>query len=302
MATRPGSQDTAVRQITDAGARHMAIGTASNVTEDSLNLKQVARLLGVHYMTAYRYVRHGRLPAHQVGSSWFVDRRDVEEFRSEPAPTTEPVDWSSRLVAPLAAGDEVAAWAVVRDARNGGIGFDEVHLDVVARAVGSVPGGDTAMEHRLAVTTAGRLVARLGGEIPHRGRKLGTVVLASPPGEHHGLALSIVSNIVRHGGFRVLELGTDSAPRDVVAAVESVDDPVAVCVSVTTSDCWRSAAELVAAVRAVLADVPILLGGQAVASPEVAAVTGATGWSAGPDLVVTLKELARRRKVERPRS
>ena len=29
---------------------------------EPLNLKQVARELGVHYMTAYRYVRHGRLP------------------------------------------------------------------------------------------------------------------------------------------------------------------------------------------------------------------------------------------------
>lgn len=279
----------------------MAIGTSTDATDDLLNLKQVARHLGVHYMTAYRYVRHGRLPARQVGSNWFVDIRDLEEFQAEPSPTTEPVDWADRLVAPLASGDEVAAWAVVRDARNGGIGFDEVHLDVVARAIGSVPGGDTAMEHRLAVTTAGRLVARLGGEIPHRGRKLGTVVLASPPGEHHGLALSIVSNIVRHGGFRVLELGSDTAAADVVAAIGLVDDPVAVCVSVTTADCWQSAADLVASVRATVDDVPVLLGGQAVANPEVAAVTGATAWSAGPDLVMTLKELARRRKVARPR-
>ena len=116
-----------------------------------------------------------------------------------------------------------------------------------------------------------------------------------------GLALSIVSNIVRHGGFRVLELGSDTAAADVVAAIGLVDDPVAVCVSVTTADCWQSAADLVASVRATVDDVPVLLGGQAVANPEVAAVTGATAWSAGPDLVMTLKELARRRKVARPR-
>ena len=47
---------------------------------DVLNLKQVAQRLGVHYMTAYRYVRQGRLPARREGTAWVVDRADVERF------------------------------------------------------------------------------------------------------------------------------------------------------------------------------------------------------------------------------
>ena len=37
-----------------------------------LTLLQVADKLGVHYMTVYRYVRTGRLPATRVGGIWQV--------------------------------------------------------------------------------------------------------------------------------------------------------------------------------------------------------------------------------------
>jgi excisionase family DNA binding protein len=47
---------------------------------DLMNLKEVARALGVHYMTAYRYVRHGRLPAERHLHVWLVRRADVEAF------------------------------------------------------------------------------------------------------------------------------------------------------------------------------------------------------------------------------
>src|SRR5271155_5743528 len=47
-----------------------------------LNLKQVAATLGVHYMTAFRYVRTGRLHAQLVGTGWIIDRADLERFVS----------------------------------------------------------------------------------------------------------------------------------------------------------------------------------------------------------------------------
>ncbi len=43
-----------------------------------LNLKEVARLLDLHYMTVYRHVRHGRLPAERIGGIWFVRPADAE--------------------------------------------------------------------------------------------------------------------------------------------------------------------------------------------------------------------------------
>jgi len=49
-----------------------------------LNIKQVAAELGVHYMTAYRYVRTGRLAARKVGTGWVVRAADLERFVHEP--------------------------------------------------------------------------------------------------------------------------------------------------------------------------------------------------------------------------
>lgn len=264
-----------------------------------LNLKEVARLLDLHYMTVYRHVRHGRLPAERVGPMWFVDRADAEAFaRGETG--SHPggaVDWCGRLVAPLQAGDEVAAWTVVRDALSGGHDFASLHLEVVAGALGRIgvevaDGRASAVDERIAVATATRLVARLGGQFVRRGRRRGTIVLAGPCGEHHGLPLALVANLVRHAGFSVIELGTDTPPADLIEAVGRTGDLVAVGIGVTTTARLQAAIDLIAAVRAAHPAVPVLLGGQAVRNTEIAALAGATHWSAGPDLVGTLAELA----------
>ena len=47
---------------------------------DELTLHEVAEILDVHYMTAYRYVRLGILPARREGRSWRIDRSDVDRL------------------------------------------------------------------------------------------------------------------------------------------------------------------------------------------------------------------------------
>ena len=56
-------------------------------TDRRMNLKQVARALDVHYMTAYRYVRQGRLPAVQAGNVWLVEPDDVAALAQDHAPS-----------------------------------------------------------------------------------------------------------------------------------------------------------------------------------------------------------------------
>lgn len=266
---------------------------------EALNLKQVARLLDVHYMTVYRYVRHGRLPARREGPIWLVERADAEALRDGAAPraAAPAVDWAGRLALRLADGDEVGSWTVVRDALASGHDVGSVHLDVVAGALAGigldvVAGTATAARERVAVATAWRVVARLGGQFPHRGRARGALVLASPPGEHHGLPLALVANLIRHAGYRVVELGTDTPAVDVLAAVATTEQLVAVGIGVTTVDRLDAARELIAAVHAVHPALPVLLGGQAVRNPEVAELAGACSWSAGPDLIATVHRLA----------
>ncbi|WP_426571771.1 cobalamin-dependent protein [Aquihabitans sp. McL0605] len=272
----------------------------------ALNLKQVARLLDVHYMTVYRYVRHGRLPAHREGTGWLVDRADALAFRAGAAVAApgSTVDWAERLAGRLRVGDEVGAWSVVRDALSAGHDAERVHLDVIAGAIAHVAGAETtavevAVDERIALTTASRLVARLGGQFTHRGRKRGTVVLATPPGEHHGLSLAIVANLVRHAGFQALELGTDASAAHLLAAVGRVDDLVAVGLSVTVADRFEATVGIIRELRAVHPDLPVLVGGQAVRNRTVADLAGASAWSAGPDLVPTLERLAADRATAR---
>ena len=52
-----------------------------NEGDGERTLHEVADELGVHYMTTYRYVRLGMLPARKVGSTWRVKASDVAEFR-----------------------------------------------------------------------------------------------------------------------------------------------------------------------------------------------------------------------------
>jgi excisionase family DNA binding protein len=270
-------------------------------TTEALNLKQVARLFDVHYMTVYRYVRHGRLPAHREGSGWIVDRADAEAFLAG-VPTADPgtaVDWAARLAGRLRLGDEVGAWTVVRDAQAAGHDVPRVHLEVVAGAVALVGRGadrpDPAVDERIALATAARIVSRLGGQCTRRGRKRGTVLLATPPGEHHGLPLAIVANLVRHGGYEAVELGTDAPIGHVLEAIGRFDDLVALGLSVTLAERFDATVEVIRAVRDAHPGLHVLVGGQAVRNRTVAELAGATAWSAGPDLVATLDGLARGR-------
>lgn len=66
-------------------------------TETPIGLRDAAERLGVHYMTAYRYVRLGVLPAEKVGGEWQVRPSDLAEVvahqRSTPRGAVG-MDWS----------------------------------------------------------------------------------------------------------------------------------------------------------------------------------------------------------------
>ncbi len=48
-----------------------------------MNLKQAARRLGVHYQTAYRWVRAGQLAALRVGATYDISEQAIEKFMNE---------------------------------------------------------------------------------------------------------------------------------------------------------------------------------------------------------------------------
>jgi len=256
---------------------------------DELNLKQVARVLDVHYMTAYRYVRAGRLPARREGAVWLVRSEDLDAYRGlqttahdhDHGPSRAPgvVDWPGRLRSHLVAGDEAGAWTVVESSLTSGWSPESVLLDIVGPALHGDETGAGAANAHLAATTAQRVSAVLAARFRRRGRWRGTVVLGAPPGEHHAVAITVLADLLRLRNIAVLELGADVPPAAFVHAATEADRLIAVGISVSTADQLPGAASVATAVRSFDPDVPVLLGGQAVCSPEISAIAGATGWA-----------------------
>jgi excisionase family DNA binding protein len=264
------------------------------VTDETLSLRECADRLGVHYMTAYKYVRHGRLAATKVGPEWRVRGGDLEAFLAGPA-SGGPAPWADRLEARLIAGDHAGAWGVVEAAMSSGLDPAAVYVRLLAPALRDIGEGwaqgtiTVADEHRATVTAA-RLLGRLGPRFVHRGRSRGRVVIGTPPGERHALAVSMAADHLRGAGWEVIELGCDLPVADFVRVVREAGRVSAIAVSVTIEQAMRPAHDLIRSLR--FADLgPILLGGGAV-TPEAALRFGADAWAAdGPNGVSAMEEL-----------
>ncbi|MBI5158334.1 MAG: B12-binding domain-containing protein [Acidimicrobiia bacterium] len=263
------------------------------VADETLSLRECADRLGVHYMTAYRYVRHGRLVATKVGPEWQVRSGDLAAFLAGPA--GGPAPWADRLEARLLAGDHAGAWGVVESALSSGLDPAAVYVRLLAPALRDIGEGwaqgtiSVADEHR-ATAAAARLLGRLGPRFVHRGQSRGRVVIGTPPGERHALAVGMAADHLRGGGWEVIELGCDLPVADFVRVAHEAGPISAIAVSVTMERALRPAHDLIRALR--FADLgPILLGGGAV-TPEAALRFGADAWAQdGPGGVVAMEEL-----------
>jgi excisionase family DNA binding protein len=238
--------------------------------EPTLTLNEAAEQLGVHYMTAYRYVRLGMLPASKRGRTWVVEQSDLEAFRVRPAREERgSAPWDQRLLNRMLAADDAGAWDVVEAALASGSTVPDVYARMIIPALRSVGEGwvggdiDIATEHA-ATQIAGRIVARLSPRMMHRGVKRGTIVVGSTATEMHNLPISIMADLLRDRNFDVIDLGGNLPPADFASAVASAGDVVAAAIGVTASGQEDEIARTVAAIRAV-SQAPILVGGGGVA-------------------------------------
>lgn len=278
-----------------------------------LNLKEAAARLGVHYMTAYRYVRQGHLAAHRAGTAWRVTEETLATFtarrRSHGNASAETshrgtarVDWRARLETCLLAGDETAAWDTVERALAAGHDPSFCYLEMVAGALAQIgarwfDGELDAADEPLATAVAARVVARLGARFRRPGRSRGSVVFGAPTGERHSLPIAIVADLVRIHGFDVLELGADIAPAAFVAATARAPRLVAVGIGVTSVERWDAVRATISALRQHDQQVPILIGGQAVLNAEIADLAGATAWAAdGREAIALIETIANARQ------
>lgn len=296
-------------------------------SEPALNLKQAAAQLGVHYMTAYRYVRQGRLHAERVGTQWRVHPESVAAFLADGeaddhgnagprvggaaggvTKSRSGVDWPERLATALLAGDEPAAWSTVQRALAAGHDPVYCYLDMIAAAVARIDqqrdAGELNAAHQpLATAVAYRVTARLGASFRRPGRSRGSVVFGSPVGERHHLPIAIVADLIRLRGFDVLELGADTEPDAFAAAATHARRLVAVALSITRVEHLDAARDAVVAIRAAVPDAPIVVGGQAVLNPTVADLLDADAWAPdGRQALPVIDELATQTLKNRNRS
>lgn len=298
------------------------------MTSGCLTLAEAAQELGVHYMTAYRYVRTGRLPARQVGGEWQIEPADLarlrerapgpargarargaqgQDVRAEGAPARAGLKlWQEQFEARLVAGDEPGSWALIEAVLAAGMKPDESLLELVAPAMRSIgthwQRGELSIadEHRASAVSA-RLIARLGSRFGRRGVKRGTVVLAAPAGELHGLPVSIGANLLRWRGFNVVELGADTPPEALVEAVANEagtgGGPLAVGIVNTLTGQQPSVESSVTEVHRAHPGVPVLLGGAAVVDAAQARRLGADVYTGkrGDVLVDALEAIAEQR-------
>jgi excisionase family DNA binding protein len=258
-----------------------------------ITLTEAAARLGVHYMTAYRYLRTGRLDGVRQGPEWRVRATEVERLGARPAarsatpPVTGPtpatprrrINWAHRVETRLLNGDEAGAWTVLEAAMTGGMSPETIYVSVLAPALRAIgdrweAGEITVADEHQASAVALRLIGRLGPRFARRGRKRGTIVVAAPAGDAHGLPVALFADLLRGRGFRVIDLGADVPSDALAASVAGLPGLLAVGLGATTQDNDPAIREAIAAVRAV-SDVPVLLGGGAIGRPEDAKAHGA---------------------------
>ncbi len=251
-----------------------------------ITLQEAADRLDVHYMTAYRYIRTGRLPARQQGLRWTVAVSDLNALQHGRRRTRGAGRSASQtqLIDRLVAGDEPGAWAIINAALASGMRAREVYLDLLAGALRTI--GDrwasgqlsVADEHR-ASTVASRIIGRLGPQFAQRGRKRGTILVGTAAGDTHVLPSAILADVLRAARFDVIDLGANTPPESFAETASRPDRLVAVLVGATTSGHPKTMARTLDAVRAARPQTPVLVGGAAVADQPAASRLGADGWS-----------------------
>ena len=273
-----------------------------------LSLHEAADLLGVHYMTIYRRVRLGILPARKVGGTWVVDAADLNRATAAPergrrrrgASHPRASIWQERLQVPMLDGDVSASWKIIEAALTSGFEPGEIYVQLLTpslHAIGaSWRAGDVSIDQEhLASSVAATLIGRLGPRFVHPGRKKGVVIVAMPPGERHGLGVTMLADILTDAGYGVLNLGPDTPAASLTAAMRDAGPLAAVVVSVVDIERRPAAGRLLAAARRERPSIPLLVGGNAVPDERTALDLGADGWVADPRGLGALIEALRAR-------
>jgi excisionase family DNA binding protein len=267
----------------------------------NLTLHEVAEMLGVHYMTVYRYVHEGHLPATKNGHGWVVQASDVRDFKRGAGRAVSPSDggkkaapWSERMLALLIDGNERGVVKLMESVLRSGNDLYFLYLDVLVPAMSAIgmkwSAGeiDIFIEHR-ASGIASRSAAQIGARFSKRGVHKGTVLIGSPTGEHHVLGSQLLGDLISMEGWKVDNLGGDVPSESFASAAVQISDVVAVCIASTMSETLPAMSKTISRIKKA-SNKPILcfVGGAAVLDSEHAENLGADYWAGDPRMLMPL--------------
>ncbi len=233
------------------------------------DLASAARTLGVHYQTAYRWVRTGRLPAVMIDGRYAIAITDLEALRhARTTPTRRAVPNQSRiasksepLYAALISGDEQLVRRIARTLLDEGAAIRDFITQTLAPALRMI--GQEWRAGRLAIGIehrAAAIVDRLLGELaPNpRGRRRGTALVAAIAGDHHSLPTTMAAVALREDNWFVHHLGSDMPAAALVSFCQT--EPVDLVVLTVTEPAVDKAAQRAASSLRSLGT-PVIVGG-----------------------------------------
>jgi methanogenic corrinoid protein MtbC1 len=116
----------------------------------------------------------------------------------------------------------------------------------------------------------------------------------------HSLPIAIVSDLVRLGGYDVLELGANVPTQAFVSAVTRTPRLVCVGIGVTRPEFLGSAQSIIDAIREVDSHIPVILGGLVTVEFERVMLRGVTATAKdGSEAVALIEALSPQRKMRR---
>jgi MerR family transcriptional regulator, light-induced transcriptional regulator len=169
----------------------------------------------------------------------------------------------------LLAGDEVAAEIAIREAMDAKLSSAQIDEQLIAPALWLVGelwerGKISVADEHLATEISVRVLA-LQRETQRvaRSRPRFRVMLATPMGELHVVALRMVDNLLRGAGYEVVMLGPDVPPGTLGDIAKRLRTDV-VCMSLTMSDSSRAILSAIDNVRRVVPSAGFVVGGRGV--------------------------------------
>ncbi len=241
----------------------------NSVPVAKIDLQTAADELGVHYQTAYRWVRSGRLNAEMVRGRYLVSPQDLAILdESRDAPRTPPPPKASRLdhaaermYEALIAGDETAAMKIGRRLIDEGTPIKDLIQSVLVPPLHQIgmqwhTGALTIWEEHRASSIVERLIGNLAPN--PRGRRRGTAVVMGVAGDRHSLPTTMAAVVLRADHWRVHHLGSDLPTEQIEKFCKQNDVDLAV-LTVTNPDVRRLAESIAEGLQS--AGTPCVVGG-----------------------------------------